>query len=207
MSTLSADPIPRPDVPGNSTRGQSMVEFALVLPMLLVLLLGIADFGRVFAAGITIEAAARNAAEAAAQEYVQLVRNKAGGILDSADYGHLHEVARNAACSEASTLPNRTVSGGSCSMPAVAVCVHDGIDPMCGAEADPSLSECNELNQSWSAANLGPGAAPLPHVEVVVCYRFTTLINLDGISLPFGWGISLGAIHVEKGRDFTVATY
>ena len=46
-----------------SRRGQSLVEFALVLPMLLVLLLGVADFGRVFAAGITIEAAARNAAE------------------------------------------------------------------------------------------------------------------------------------------------
>src|SRR5690606_20209344 len=37
-------------------RGQSLVEFALVLPMLLVLLLGIADFGRVFAAGILLEA-------------------------------------------------------------------------------------------------------------------------------------------------------
>ncbi len=42
--------------------------------MLLVLLLGVADFGRVFQAGITIEAAARNGAEAAAQEYRQLAR-------------------------------------------------------------------------------------------------------------------------------------
>ena len=49
-----------------SPRGQSLVEFALVLPMLLVLLLGIADFGRVFAAGIILEAASRNGAEAAA---------------------------------------------------------------------------------------------------------------------------------------------
>ena len=42
---------------GTTPRGQSLVEFALVLPMLLVLLLGIADFGRVFQAGITTEAA------------------------------------------------------------------------------------------------------------------------------------------------------
>ena len=51
------------DPASRSRRGQSVVEFALVLPMLLVLLLGVADFGRVFAAGITVEAAARNAAE------------------------------------------------------------------------------------------------------------------------------------------------
>jgi Flp pilus assembly protein TadG len=51
---------------GSSRRGQSLVEFALVLPMLLVLLLGIADFGRVFNAGITLEAATRDAAEAGA---------------------------------------------------------------------------------------------------------------------------------------------
>ena len=51
-----------------SERGQSLVEFALVLPMLLVLLLGIADFGRIFQAGIVTETAARNGAETAALE-------------------------------------------------------------------------------------------------------------------------------------------
>ena len=56
-------------------RGQTMVEFALILPLLLVFLLGVVDFGRIFTAGITMEAAARNAAEAAAQEYQQIIRN------------------------------------------------------------------------------------------------------------------------------------
>ena len=73
-------------------RGQSLVEFALVLPMLLILLLGVADFGRVFQAGITLEAATRNAAEAAAQEYTQIFRNK--GPLTSADYARLHTALR-----------------------------------------------------------------------------------------------------------------
>ncbi len=56
----------RRPTPAVSPRGQSLVEFALVLPLLLILLLGVADFGRVFAAGITLEAAARNASEVVA---------------------------------------------------------------------------------------------------------------------------------------------
>ena len=59
---------PSEDTAKRSRRGQSMVEFALVLPMLLILLLGIVDFGRVFQAGIVTEAAARNGAEAGALE-------------------------------------------------------------------------------------------------------------------------------------------
>jgi Flp pilus assembly protein TadG len=50
-------------------RGQALVEFALVLPIVLVLLLTVSDFGRLFATTITIESAARAAAEVAATEY------------------------------------------------------------------------------------------------------------------------------------------
>jgi hypothetical protein len=190
-----------------------MVEFALVLPMLLVLLLGIADFGRVFAAGITLEAGARDGAEAAAQEYVQLVRNKAGGILDAADYDRLHQVALDTVCQEAETLPNQVASAGTCSMPLAAVCIHDGNDLAgCGTEADPSVTECDSLNPpaSWDDANVGPDPAltgALPYVEVRVCYRFTTLINLSNLHLPFGWGLSLGDIWLQRDRHFTVANY
>ena len=50
----------------SDNRGQTMVEFVLLLPILLMLLLGVADFGRVFHAGVVIESASRAAAEAAA---------------------------------------------------------------------------------------------------------------------------------------------
>lgn len=186
------------------------MEFALVLPMLLVLLLGIADFGRVFSAGITMEAAARNAAEAAAQEYVQLVRNNAG-TLDAADYGRIHTVAMEAVCREAEILPNHDDAGGSCSMPLAAVCVHDDNDQAgCGNEADPTVTACDDLNGTWDDANNGPtpsGAPPMPYVEVRVCYRFTTLFNLTDVELPFGWGLSLGEIYLERERHFTVACF
>jgi hypothetical protein len=186
------------------------VEFALVLPMLLVLLLGIADFGRVFAAGITIEAAARNGAEAAAQEYVQIARNKVGGVLDSSDYVHLHDVALDTVCHETAVLPNHAETAGSCTMPVTAVCVHDGVDPNCGGEADPSITGCTRVNAPWSNANNGAapgGSTPLVYVELRLCYRFTTLFNLTDLQLPLGWNLSLGDIYLQRDREFTAANY
>lgn len=47
------------------TRGQSMVEFALVLPILLILLLGILDFGRAVAAYNAVSNGARSGARVA----------------------------------------------------------------------------------------------------------------------------------------------
>src|SRR3990170_1610843 len=123
-------PIQRPATP--SRRGQSLVEFALVLPMLLVLLLGIADFGRVFQSGIILEGATRDGAEAAAQELVQLRRNSTS--LTATDYADLHTLAIDVACAEAAKLDETA----SCALSAVAVCVHDdkpGEGSSCGSEA------------------------------------------------------------------------
>jgi hypothetical protein len=209
----------------SSARGQSLVEFALVLPMLLVLLLGVADFGRVFAAGITMEAATRNAAEAAAQEYTQIVRTN--GSLASADYERLHEIALYALCDEARVLSNRAPLSGApagptangvvdnpCSMPLAAVCVHNEAsatfapDPFCNGSSDaPSPpAECPTLASGWSTAN-AQGAGALAYVEVRTCYQFTTLVHLQNLILPFGWSLSLGDIFLQRTRSFTVACY
>ena len=48
-----------------SEKGQSLVEFALVLPLLILLLFGIIDFGRIFNAYLTIDHAGRDAARTA----------------------------------------------------------------------------------------------------------------------------------------------
>jgi hypothetical protein len=186
------------------------VEFALVLPLLMVFLLGIADFGRIFTAGITIEAAARNGAEAAAQEYLQLSQ-KSGGVLDATDYDALHQVALDTVCFESEPLPNKAPSAGNCTMPLTAVCIHDDVDPICGDEADPGVTECTGVNGAWDNDNLGPalGSPPvaLPYVEVRVCYRFTTLLYLGNLDLPLGWSLSLGDIWLQRDREFTVANY
>lgn len=191
-------------------RGQSLVEFALVLPMLLVLLLGIADFGRVMSQGMVLEAAVRNGAEAAAQELVQLERNKPAG-LDGEDYARLHEIALKAVCEEAEVLPNRAASGDICSMPYVAVCVHDaaqGDSLDCGGEATSAPGECTVMDAAWGAEiEQTTPAQPLSYVEVRGCYRFTTLFNLTDLDLPFGWSLSLGEVWLQRDRAFVAGNY
>jgi hypothetical protein len=124
--------------------------------MLLVLLLGIADFGRVFTAGITIEAAARDAAEVGAQEYL---RNLPPEPTDSdyatfdfsSFYGHLHEKIAQTACAETTSLADdrpSAIPGASChDVVVVAICVHDDdpaitdpADPACGTVANSNVA-------------------------------------------------------------------
>ena len=51
-------------------KGQSMVEFAFVLPLFLLLVMGIIDFGWLFYNYISVENSARNAARIACVEYM-----------------------------------------------------------------------------------------------------------------------------------------
>lgn len=46
-----------------SSRGQSIIEFAIVLPVLLLLVMGVIDFGRVYFAYVSVTNGARNGAE------------------------------------------------------------------------------------------------------------------------------------------------
>jgi Flp pilus assembly protein TadG len=118
-------------------RGQSLVEFALLLPLLLVILFGVADFGRVLQAGIVMESASGAAAEAGAVEYLrQVVREDPTYVPD---YDQVREVAAQIACREAARLPNTDV--GCAEWPIIRVCVHDDAagDPDCGGAADSGV--------------------------------------------------------------------
>ncbi|SEM94146.1 TadE-like protein [Mesobacillus persicus] len=69
-----------------SEKGQSLVEFALVVPILALLLFGIVDFGRIFHAYLTIDHAGREAARAASigksKTEVELVAVKSGSSIN-----------------------------------------------------------------------------------------------------------------------------
>jgi Flp pilus assembly protein TadG len=51
-------------------RAQSLVEFALILPVMLVLLLGMIDLGRAFVFGVAVQNGAREAARLGAKSYL-----------------------------------------------------------------------------------------------------------------------------------------
>lgn len=188
--------------------GQTLAEFALVLPILLVLLLAVADFGRVFSATISTESAARAAAEIGA---VERLRNKPDFTDSStwlAYYTSLHEQVAKVACSELSVLPNTTFNPAdrTCSsMPVIGVCVRDDRDPICGypiagfSSIDPG--GCPHMAESWS--NYSGGAVASHAVEVRVCYQFTTLFNLH-FTLPGNVGLDLGEIWIQRERVFAL---
>ncbi len=58
--------------------GQAMVEFAMVLPFFLLLVMGILDFGWLFYNYISVENSARNAARIACVEYTETCYNDSG---------------------------------------------------------------------------------------------------------------------------------
>lgn len=176
----------------------------------MIFLLGVADFGRIFAAGITQEAAVRDAAEAGAVQWLQLCAQHpvttppcASGLVQT-DYNSLHDLALDVACREAEKMPGRVMDGsGKCTMPIIAVCVHDdhaagGGDATCGVEAPAAGGPCYEMDDAWSSARAGP-ASGRPYVEVRMCYRFDPLF-------PFalaGWG----SIWLQKANNFAVTNY
>jgi hypothetical protein len=220
MSDPVVDPTPS-TAEAPARRGQSVVEFALVFPMLIVLFLGIVDFGRAFATGITIEAAARNAAEVVAQEYL---RNPPAPMSEPAPaantpyYQALHELAARTACRETRSLggtgyvadnPSTLANEESCSgLPIIRTCVHDLQDTLCGTVAyGESIPGTCTRTAAGMAPTMDGGSEQSRYVEVRICYRFTTVINLQDLELPFGWGLSIGDIWMEKDRVFGVGYY
>ncbi|MRH44309.1 pilus assembly protein [Aquibacillus halophilus] len=69
-----------------SEKGQSLVEFALILPVLILLLFGIVDFGRIFHAYLTLDHAGREAARSASigeedkEVIITVVKENASGL-------------------------------------------------------------------------------------------------------------------------------
>lgn len=190
--------------------GQSLVEFALVLPLLLVLLVAVADFGRIFAAGIAVEAATRDAAEATANQYLA----NPPGPLDAAAaptppassyYDPLHHYGAGVVCAELRDQLNTNYdpSTQTCpDMPVVFVCIHDGVDPSCASEASPGTAgvpaDCTAVASSPTNAQSGdqPSAR---WVEVRTCYHFTSLLGLPILSFGDFW--------LQRTRNFTIPCY
>lgn len=181
----------------------------------MVLLLTIVDFGRLFSAGITIESAARTAAETAAAEYLRESLRVAPAAVDTTGYTKIHQVAWQSVCDEAASLPNATAGsgGGECDGLPTVVCVHDGADPLCSDAYNASSgipAGCPSLQPGARPTNVQraeSGSNSWPYVEVRTCYRFSTLLRLD-IPVIGGTISTLGGdFFIERARTFSVANY
>ena len=83
-----------------------------------------------------------------------------------------------------------------------------GPDPYCNGTTDAPTppAQCADLSTGWDTTN-AQGTGALAYIEVRACYRFTTLFNLQNLTLPFGSGLTIGDIYLQRTRTFTVACY
>jgi Flp pilus assembly protein TadG len=99
----------------NQERGQSIVEFALVVPLMMLILLAIIDFGRIYTTMMTVESAAREGADY-------------GTTLGAEHWSAANKDATVAemqrrSCIAASNLPDYVGDAVSCTNPSFAYCL------------------------------------------------------------------------------------
>ena len=82
MPILKRRVAPVPHAPGGRARGQAMVEFAAVLLPILMIVVGIIQFGLIFGANVTLTNAAREGARAATISRYDLAVSRAINDLD-----------------------------------------------------------------------------------------------------------------------------
>lgn len=121
-------------------RGQSIVEFTLVLPVMLILLLGIVDLARIYTTMLSVESAAREAAD-----YGTTLGAGKWQSPTPADVT-VAEMQRRA-CVASSNLTDFVPATGGCSNPSFSYCVTSSPGGSCGP-LDPSAGCEDPLRSS-----------------------------------------------------------
>lgn len=149
-----------------SDSGQSILEVAIVAPVLVLLLAGTYDIGRYLYAGIEIANAARAGVQYGAQNLV--AANQYGGII-SAVTGDAPEMHL-----QTSTAPSDVRSGPQ---------ANPSTDPptsflVCACDSTPAtLGNCT----GGSAVTCGANDRVDTFVQVIVSHSFTPTFNLPGL--------------------------
>lgn len=89
----------RPGRAANSSRGQSLVEFAVLVPVMLLLAVALVDLGRLYTSAIGVESAAREAAD-----YGAMQGKLKWSAADTTQRDQNVQEMRARACTAASTL-------------------------------------------------------------------------------------------------------
>lgn len=177
--------------------GQAVVEFALILPLVLLLLVAVADFARVYTTAITLEAAAREAAMSGSFQGSDWLDVNVG----TPGTGTIATMEQRA-CAAASNLPEYAGASGNatCSNPTFVVN---------GPFTDPSQIH-TQADAIAAGVLLNPGSqtdcanptstAAACQVHVRLSYQFHMI--LGGVGIP---GLFQFPSTLTIGRDVTFA--
>ena len=176
---------------GQGSRGQSMVEFALMAPLLFLILFGIVDFGRAIFYSNEITNAAREGARVAILASnpcnTQVANPSPGNCTTSSGTG---PTVCQAMKDEANLIPsanwNNCVDGTN-QMAAVPPCITAG---GCTANADNAYVEVDSLASCATAATqpsrdtTSGRPAGNKAIRVTIAYYFRPLTGLVGVFFP-----------------------
>lgn len=158
--------------------GQSIVEFALVLPIMLVVLLAIVDLARIYTTMISVESAAREAAD-----YGTTLG--AGKWQDGAPRTATETEMERRACVSASDLPDYADPDD---------------DPQTGGCTNPTFDYCIVASTGGPCSPFDPAAgcedplrAPPCVVTVTLAYDFRLLapLNFEFMGVEYGFPSTL----------------
>jgi Flp pilus assembly protein TadG len=143
-------------------RGQSVTEFALVLPILLALMLGVIDFARLFNTMISVEAAAREAADYSTLYPWQWDPAGSPSNIDKTVAG-----MRARACAAVKHLPEFQGSDDNCTNPNFSYVID-------AAPAGVNANQCHTVPRLSTPCN----------ITVTLTYTFDMVTPVSIIGLP-----------------------
>jgi Flp pilus assembly protein TadG len=146
--------------------GQAITEFAFTLPILALLLVIAADFGRVFFVSVTVSDAAR----AAAQYGSQSNTNAASTPNATSTPSTTNNTMQAAACNDYGATGTMSCSGSQCTCGALTVSAAECLCPTgCVSQF------------SWPTTYCTNGNSTTLFVVVKTSATFTTLLNYPGV--------------------------
>ena len=170
-----------------ASNGQSVVEVALVLPLMVILLLAIVDFARIHTTAMSVESAAREAADFGTSFGAEK--------WDATNSPITLEEMQTRSCIAASTLPDYAgtdpaITPVTCTNPSFSYCVTTTVGGPCGA-LDP-VDVCEDPNRTTPCA-----------ITVTLAYDFHLIapFNIDVFGTQVGVPDSIG---FERDSTFAI---
>ena len=153
--------------------GQAVAEFAIIVPVMLLILLGIADFGRLFTSAVAVEAAAREAADF--------------GSFDSS-YWTPTNVATTVAEMErraCTAAAGSHLEGYTTTDPVInATCTNPVFS--CGLERNGATTDCSGSGGFTNGVDCSDPTTEIPcTVHVRLVYQFNTLLSVGPMTGTF----------------------